>query len=226
MRLRQLTKYIIFPIALWILAGCARFPADTHASVVRSMSFQITYDGPVDENAYYFTVIDIHGAGTGPLPVFPNPEVPAGNDWVTGSATHFVMYHQRQYTLYRIDHLNPLQYAPIGVPIRSSLPDPGSSTLNFTIDLDAIGATDPTVDINIISLNQLSPDGRLLDALGPLGGDFLNLDIRSNRTFRNSELSRPEGPDDVLNQNGISQLSTGPTKSIDILDWTITTSVY
>lgn len=222
--IRIFTQCALVLAAVLLFGGCARSPAGISSTSVRGLSFQINFNGPVNDDYYYCTVIDINGGDTGPLPIFPNPSLPTGNDWVTGSATHFVMYHQRQYTLYRIDHLNPLQYTAIGTPVRSVVPDMGSNSLNFTVDLDAIGATGPSVDVNIITLNQFAPDGRLLDALGPLGSDFVSIGINSNRTYRNSDAARPEGLDDVLNQNGAPVPETDQTAPLDIMDWTITTN--
>lgn len=213
------------PAVLLLVGGCAKFPTGSTSTVVRGLSFQITFAGPVNDNDYYYAVIDTAGGGTGPLPVFPATEGSVADDWITGTATHFVQYHQGQYIIYRIDHLNPLQYTPIGTPVRYTIPESGSNMLSFTIDLDAIGATNSTLNVNMIALNQLNPEGRLLDALGPLGGNFVNIDISSSRTFRNADASRPENSDDILTQNGISQPATDQTKSIDIVDWTMTTSL-
>jgi hypothetical protein len=219
--------YLIVPLfgALFLVGGCARTPVGSSANTVRGLGFQISFNGPINDNYYYYVAIDTQGLGQGPLPVFTNPEVSSGDDWVTGSANYYVQYHQRQYTVFRIDRLNPLQATPIGTPVRAVYPDPGGNNLNFTVDLDSISATGSSVDVNIIALNQLAPEGRLLDALGPLGNDFVNVDIGATRTYRNAETTRPEGTDDVLNQNANPVQPAEAIKPIDILDWTITTNI-
>ncbi|MHB0912110.1 MAG: hypothetical protein ACYC2Y_01520 [Armatimonadota bacterium] len=206
-------RYLSSILLLVLLAGCAESPPGA-GRTVREISFRITFAGPVDDNAYYMIPIDT-GGGEGPLPVFPRPDDATGDEWVTGSAEYFVQYHARRYTLYRITNLHPFAYEPVGTPVRSTLPT--GNALAFTLDLDDLGVLE-SLDVNVIALNRLSPDGRLLDGLGDRGNDFLSVPITSDRTFGNSGL---EGPGDVLDENGLPQ----PAESIDIVDFSISVDV-
>ena len=211
-----------------LLGGCARFPTGVGTTTLREMSFTIDFDAPINDDYYYFVAIDTSGGGDGPVPVFPGVGVP-GQGWVTGSADFFVQYHARQYTVNKVS-LNPaFVTSPFGAPIRSTIPDAGSKTLRFTIDLNAIGATGPSVDINIIAVSDKEASDRLLDGLGVGGTQFLSeVNIQSDRTITNLEDSlQPETSHDVLDQNQtiVPGQPTPQTAPLDIVNWTITTDV-
>lgn len=219
----RLARISILFAATLIAAGCARFPEGGSSTAIREMSFNIQYDGPINENDWYFIPIDTAGGGEGPIPVFPG--IAVGEGWVTGSATHYVQYHQRQYTVYRITSIQPFVSEPLGSPLRFTIPDTGQSALQFTIDLNQIGATDDTLDFNVICTDVPFGNVRLLDALGRLGNDFATVDILTNRTITNSEGLNPEGADDVLNQDRSIQPSNDQTKPLDITDWSVTLNI-
>ena len=218
---------ILMLILTILLAGCARSPQGIGPANLREISFTIDFDGPINDDYFYFVAIDISGGDDGPVPVFPGMAV--GESWVTGSATCFVQYHARQYTVNRVTSLAPLQSEPIGPPIRSTTPEIGGKTLRFTVDLDDIGATGPSVDINIISVDQPQSNVRLLDGLGLGGNQFLGeVNIQSDRTITNLEDSlQPETSNDVLDQNQtvVPGQPTPQTSPLDIVNWTITTNV-
>jgi len=220
-----------FLAASALAAGCARFPEGTSITTVLEMSFHIDFKGPINDAYFYFIPIDTVGGGEGPTPVFPSPGS-AVDEWVTGSANYYVEYHQRQYTLYQIISLHPFESKRIGAPIRSTPPDVGGTTLRFTINLNEIGATGESVDVNFIAVNQLFPDGRLLDSLGDgrIGErtQFLILDIATDRTFSNLGPDNPllpEPENDVADQNGAVQPASDLTSPLDIVDWSITVDV-
>ena len=209
-----------------ILSGCARSPEGAGPLTPREVSFRIDFDGPIKDNYYYFVAIDITGGGDGPTPVFPG--IVTGEGWVTGSATHFVQYNLRQYTVFRITSLQPLEAEPVGSPLRSIPPEVGGKTLRFTLDLNTIGATGESIDANIIAVDQPLADIRMLDGLGQLGTQFLNLDIITDRTFTNTEDTISlESVHDVLDQNQdpVPGQPTEQTQPLDIADWTITVDV-
>ena len=218
----RLCRISILFIATLIAAGCARFPEGSTPTTIREMSFNIEFNGPINDTDWYFIPIDSAGGGTGPVPVFPG--IAVGEGWVTGSATHYIQYHQRQYTVFEITSLQPFASKYIGSPLRVTVPDAGQNTLQFTIDLNQIGATGDTLDFNIICTDQPFGSVRLLDALGRLGNDFANVDIRTNQPITNSEGLNPESPDvlDVLDQNRSIQQSNDQTKPLDITDWSVT----
>lgn len=216
----RLSRISILFIATLIAAGCARFPVGSTPTTIREMSFRIDFNGAINENDFYFVPIDNTGGGTGPVPIFPG--IVIGEGWVTGSATHYVQYHQRQYTVFKITNLQPFRSEPLGSPVRFTVPDAGGTTLQFTIDLNAIEATGDTVDFNIICTDQPFAIDRLLDGLGRLGNDFVNIDILTNKTVTNSDGLNPEGPDDVLDENRSIQPSSDQTRPLDITDWSVT----
>ena len=207
-----------------LLAGCAKFPAGSTSNKIREMSFHITFGGPINDNYYYFVPLDT-GGGLGPVPVFPG--ITAGEGWVTGSATYYVEYHQRQYTVFRITNLQPFHAEPLGAPVRSTVPEIGGASLQFTVDLNTIDpdSTLDSVDFNVITTDQPTMGTRLLDALGRYGSDYVNIDIMTPRSFSNSESLTPEGTGDVLNQDMNIQPKNFTTNPLDIADWTITVDV-
>ena len=225
MRMKRLFAVVIFAI---LVTGCARTPSGIGTITLREMSFTIDFDGPINDNYYYFVAIDTSGGDDGPVPIFPGLGT-IGQGWVTGSATHFVQYHAGQYTVNRIVSLQPFLSEPIGSPTRFTLPEAGSKTLRFTIDLNAVDATGPSVDINIISVDQPLADIRLLDGLGLGGTQFLGeVNIQSDRTITNQEDSiQPETSGEVLNQNQqiVPGQPTPETSPLDIVNWSITTDV-
>ena len=222
--MHRILRVSVLIIVSVVLAGCARSPQGAIITIPREMSFRIDFDGPINDNYYYFVAIDTSGGGEGPIPIFPGAVT--GEGWVTGSANYYVQYHQRQYSICRITNLQPFQYEPVGAPIRSTLPEFGGTTLAFTIDLDTIGAAGESVDINIITVDQPFSDIRFLDGLGTYGAQFLpEVDITTDRTITNSESLNPEGRGDILDQDRIIQPVTEETQPLDIINWSITTDV-
>ncbi|HUV05100.1 MAG TPA: hypothetical protein VMX94_08330 [Armatimonadota bacterium] len=225
-RAPYLSRFAVILILAAALSGCARSPEGLGPLTPREVSFRIDFDGPINDNYYYFVAIDIAGGGDGPTPVFPG--IVAGQGWVTGSATHFVQYHMGQYTVWRITDLQPLRAEPIGAPLRSTPPEVGGKTLGFTLDLNAIGAASEFMDVNIIAIDQPLADVRMLDGLGQQGTEFLILDISSDRTYANTEDTISLEPkQDVLDQNRdlAPRQPNDQTQPLDIVDWTITIDV-
>ena len=219
MRMKRLFAIVILAI---LVTGCARTPSGIGTITLREMSFTIDFDGPINDY-YYFVAIDTSGGDDGPVPIFPGLGT-IGQGWVTGSATHFVQYHAGQYTVNRIVSLQPFLSEPIGSPTRFTLPEAGSKTLRFTIDLNAVDATGPSVDINIISVSDLNATDRLIDGLGLGGTEFLpEVSILQHRPFTNEDSIQPETAEDVLNENQqiVPGQPTPQTTPLDISGWTI-----
>ena len=221
-RLHFLRFLILLPVLI-LIAGCARFPDGTSTTTVREISFQIEFNGPINDNNFYFVPIDTAGGALGPTPVFPG--FTTGEGWVTGSATHYVQYHQRQYTLFKITSLQPFIAEPAGVPVRSTLPEFGGRVLNFTLDLNTIAAAGQSIDANIITTDQPFDNVRFLDGLGPGGTDFLTIDITNDRTVTNTDFGTLETAADVLDQNRQRQAPSPLINPLDIVDWRITVDI-
>jgi hypothetical protein len=213
--------------ALALLAGCARSPEGVSITTPRELAVRIDFAGPINDGYFYFVPIDSTGGGDAPLPVFPG--VVTGEAWVTGSATHYVEYHQRRYTVYRITSLQPFRSEPIGSPLRSTPPEPGGKSLSFTIDLNAIGAAGESIDLNIIAVDLPFAQVRTQDALGLQGTQYLpEVDITTDRTITNTEGGiKLEPEEDVLDQNQdfVPGQPNPSTQPLDISDWVITTDV-
>ena len=221
-RTKQTTLRAALVLLIAILAaGCALTPPGVTPTNPREMIFTINFNGPINDNYYYYIPIDTNEDTLGPVPIFPG-DSPTLEGWVTGAATHYVEYHAGQYIVYRITFLQPFASEPIGNPLRYYIPQSGSRILSFTIDLDQIDATGEAVDVNIIAVDTPYQNIRNLDALGVLGTQFLNIDITSNRTFMNIESISPETGGDVLDQNGIIQPLGEFTNPLDITSWAIT----
>lgn len=227
MKLRVLTLgFVVVMFLLHVLSGCARTPTGASRINPREVTFQITFDGSINDNYYYYVAIDVNGGSDWPTPVFPGIVTATG--WVTGSVTHFVEYHLHQYTVYRVTNVQPLTVEPIGTPLRSTVPAMGGKILRFTLDLDQIDATGDSIDINFITVDQPFSNTRMLDALGPRGTEFIQLDIRTDRTVTNWDgLSRMEPSNDVLDQNHryVPSQPNPQSAPLDITDWAITTDV-
>jgi hypothetical protein len=205
-----------------IVYGCARTPVGVTPISVRELSIHTTFAGPINDNYYYYFPIDTTGGGTGPVPVFPG--ISGNQDWITGSADYYIQYHQRQYTVYKIVNLQPLQFEQMGSPLRYTLPSNNSKSLDFTIDLNTINAANTSIDVNIIAVDQPLSNTRMIDALGLHGSDFLNAGITYSRSYTNAELSI-ESINDILDNNGSITATTDQTAPLDIADWSISVNI-
>lgn len=205
-----------------MLCGCARTPAGVSPISVRELSVHAAFAGLINDNYYYYFPIDTIGGGTGPVPVFPG--ISGNQDWVTGSADYYIQYHQRQYTVYKITNLQPLQFEQLGSPLRYTLPSNNSKTLDFTIDLNTINAVNTSIDTNIIAVDQPLSNNRMIDALGLHGSDFINVGITYSRSYTNSELNI-ESINDILDNNGNITPTTDQTAPLDIADWSISVNI-
>lgn len=226
MRLSNAFLAIFFSLSV-ILAGCARTPSGSGSTSTREMTFQIAFNGPIDNLNRYYIAIDTGGGEIGPEPAFGS-SLDAPDAWLAGTATHYVEYAAMRYTIYQITNVQPLSATSFGTPIRYTPPGPGGNTLRFTIDLNAIGATGEFVNVNFFSVGQQMSNVRLLDALGDLGTSYLHINISTDQTITNVN---PDNPDDrleyegdVLDQNRSVQ-PVEETRPLDIVDWTITVNV-
>lgn len=220
--MRKICRFFIASCLAVILCGCARTPVGVTPITVREMTVRVTFAGPINDSYYYYFPIDTTDGGTGPVPVFPG--ISGDQGWVTGSADYYIQYHQRQYTVSRIINLQPLQFEPMGTPLRFTLPPNGGRTLDFTIDLNTLNAVNASVDTNIITIDQPLSDTRILDALGLRGSDFINVGITYSRTYSNSELNI-EPLNDLLDRDGVISTATEQTAPIDISDWIISVNI-
>lgn len=197
-------------------SGCARIPEGSVIVPVRAFTVTLTMATAVNDDFYYYTVIDTDGGGAGPLPVFPG--VIPGQGWVTGSATHFIEYHRGQFTLYKFLDLGQFQYVRIGTPINASA---SGQTITFTVDLNDLEATGESIDLNFITMDYPLAQRRTIDALIAGSASTLNLLITSDSDPDNDSFGSLEQPDDLLNENSSPVATTEITRPLDMISWRI-----
>ncbi|GEM_PF-1808523 len=212
----RLAALLMAALIVTLLAGCARSPEGTVVAPVRAVTVEITLAAPPSNNLYYHMVIDTAGGGAGPIPVFPGST--PGQGWVTGSATHFVRYHQGQFTLFKFLDFDQFQFVQIGTPLRA---DVQGQKISFTIDLNDLGVTGNSIDVNFITLDDPFGERRTIDALITAGTSALNLDITKDDTISNARLGFIEAPDDLRNENGTPVPVTDANRALDMIDVSI-----
>jgi len=219
MKLLNHTRFPALLIAILsaaLLSGCARAPKGPGLTRVRAFTVDLILATQVNPEFHYYTVIDTDGGGAGPIPVFPG--LAPGLGWVTGSATHFVDYYRGQFTIYQFIPAGQfVQFTQVGTPIRSSA---AGQTLSFTIDLNDIAVTSDSIDVNFITVDDLSQN-RTIDALYEGGASVLNVSVIQDDTINNARVGSPEQPNDLLNENGTPVPTTDITRPLDMTDWTI-----
>jgi hypothetical protein len=125
------------------LSGCAYGGAGAPAGPAVVIDFYVRMAAAVNDAFYYFIPIDTDGDfGTdGPVPVAAGPAWQ--NGWGTGSFTHFIEYHQGQYSVYRTNVIVRLTSPGGGIVAITGTPtspDVGTSTLTVqTISFGAVG---------------------------------------------------------------------------------------
>ncbi len=199
-----------------LIPGCAKTPDTADIAPPRVLDVALTLSAPPNDNFYYYMVIDANGGGDGPMPVVVSDV--AGQGWVTGSATHFVEYHQGRFTIYKfLDPDDFQQYSPIGSPARYSAV---GRTILFSVDITDLQVTGESVDVNFIALDNPFDEHRTLDALISAGTSALNVNITRDDTINNERLGFIELPNDLL-RDGVPTPVSDVTQSLDILDWSI-----
>ncbi|MCE5240975.1 hypothetical protein LLH23_21140 [bacterium] len=118
------------------LSGCAYGGAGGGApSVV--VDFYVRMAGTINDAFYYFIPIDADGddGDDGPVPVAAGPYWE--NGWGTGSFTHYIEYHQGQYTLFRVNCRLELRNAGGGITAVGGTPT-GSTVGVSTLTVQSV----------------------------------------------------------------------------------------
>jgi hypothetical protein len=220
-------KLVMLALTVLPIMGCARFPENSDPKVTQTITFRETLNGPINLNYHYFIAIDMFGGNEGPRPLFPT--IP-GQPWLTsqdpakGGATHFVEFYQGRFTVYQITDFTAFQYQSLGSPLRS---DYGTNYLSCTLDLSPISPipASTNIDVNFINTDHPFDLERFIDGLGPVGGDYVNVDITKSRTFTNADTGYAEQPGDVLDRGRMVQPPSAQVNPLDISDWSITTEI-
>jgi hypothetical protein len=99
------------------------------------MDVSATFNGPVEDNLYYFFAFNSNGDDglTGPLPVAAGPYW--GNGWGTGTISYYVQYTAGDYTVWKVNLVPTLTTSGDGITAVSGSPtsaEAGSHTLTVT----------------------------------------------------------------------------------------------
>jgi len=142
--LLRLTLVLVAAGFVLALGGCAFGGAGVVTpSVV--IDFYVRMAGPINDAFYYFIPLDADGdfGQDGPVPVAAGPFWE--NGWGTGSFTHYIEYHQGQYTVFQVNREAKLRQAGGGITAVAGSPtgtSVGASTL--TVQTVAFGAVTVT----------------------------------------------------------------------------------
>ncbi len=196
-------------------AGCAKFPDSASGDQTTRVTFTITLDQPINPNYVYIIAFNpsdqVSPPTQGPIPVIAPPW---GNGFVAGNAKYFVRWDPSQsprYQIYRFEDQDLLNYIPIGTPVNYEEVEDGGRILRFDIDMSQIADTIPlaeaykTLQVNILTMDNVpqgSGGGKAWDGLGNSTSasginDFLNVDLRSSRTYRPTDILTGEPVGDV-----------------------------
>jgi hypothetical protein len=223
----SLLKLVMLALTVLPIMGCARFPENSSPKVTQAITFRETLNSPINPNYHYFIAIDMFGGNEGPRPLFPT--IP-GQPWLTsqdpakGGATHFVELYQGRFTVYQIINLADFQYQSLGYPLRS---DYGTNYISCTLDLSAISPipASTNIDVNFINTDHPFDLERFIDGLGPIGSDYVNVDITRSRTVSNADFGGMESVGDVLDRGRLVQPPSAQVNPLDISDWSIVTEI-
>jgi|GEM_PF-929682 len=206
------------------LMGCAKFPTTppiTGKQLVLTMKVRGRIN-PVDAadpniRRHYFIAIDNEAnQSIGPIAAIYPPY--GGNGWVTSDdaahskgMTSFVQYddaNQEGYLYGVLPGSYFLVTTPPQPPIRAEILENGS-TLRVVVDFSQIAtAAIPAnqiqqLNINFITTNALPVNGdfvagRIWDALGPTGKDYVTVDTTNDRLYYGDNATGPAVPDPDL----------------------------
>ncbi|MCW5936555.1 MAG: hypothetical protein KIT11_04530 [Fimbriimonadaceae bacterium] len=221
---------LLLSALLILLSGCAKFPSNGSSSFTKRLVFRMAVDGKIRTGATgglpYIYIIPLrlsevaNPTDDGPIPIV----IPGGNGFVTGNATHYILFNPLNsppYTIYQFADATLETSFPIGVPINYLPGGVDSDTIGFEIDLSQLVGAANVDSINSIQANFLTMNnrnvtggGRIWDALG----DSRNLtEINSYVTFRLDQ-SRTLTND---NTGRIEPVGDCPDPDLDIRDWSI-----
>ncbi|MBX3118075.1 MAG: hypothetical protein KF784_03355 [Fimbriimonadaceae bacterium] len=205
----------IAAILIFATTGCAKFPSNPSGDQTTRVTFTITMDQAINQNFVYIFALNpsdqVNPPSQGPIPVISPPW---GNGFVAGNARYFIRWDPSQsprFQIFRFEDTDLLNFIPIGTPVNFEDVQPGDRTFHFDIDMSQIADTIPiaeayqTLQVNILTMDNVpqgNGGGKAWDALGnstsPSGiNDFLNVDLRTSRTYRPLDLITGEPVGDV-----------------------------
>ena len=222
---RVVTISIITVAALLFTAtGCAKFPAGGAVSgqqlvltlTVRGTISPTDPTDPTIQRHYFIAIDNENNPNIGPWAAIYPPY--GGNGWVTSSdaqnsigLTSYVQYDSNN-PICQCYNILPGSYflnttAP-QLPISSQIIN-GGSTLQVTVDFSQIAtaaipvAQIKQLNVNFILTNSLPVGnqivtGRIWDALGPSGQNYVNVDTTNNRTYTGDNSDGPTVSDPDL----------------------------
>jgi hypothetical protein len=225
-RARQVCGLLLSVCTLWLLAGCARFPANpiNPNAPARSLAVAMTVAGVIDPNSYYFFAIDTDGdSATGPVP----DATGLGNGWGIIAPTpagspvvqpaFYVVYHNG---VFQQVHNG----TALGQPYAYNV---SGATLSMEIDLSLLGDPIPTpVEVNFITQQDVdtssstTPIVKSYDGMGPNGNDYFSpLDLDVAQTMIANQPGYPEELAYGQSYAGGGVESTTKIANLDITGW-------
>lgn len=222
-------KYILLPLVLLGLIGCAKFPETGTSGQTKRLIFKMrtasALRGTDGGLPYVYRIAlrlstDLNPTTEGPIPIV----VPGGNGFVTGNATHFIDWNPQQspqFQIYRFRDETLEEWFPVGTPINFLPVSAGDRELVFEIDMSQLIPADEvnsiqSIQVNFLTMNSVnnSGGGRIWDALGDS-----RLPSEINRYFQ----FQPRTSFEYTNQNQGNVEPTGDSEDpqLDIENWSI-----
>jgi hypothetical protein len=201
---RRLARIGLGLAALLALGGCGMVPAGVASTPSQLLYMRMTMRGAVDENAYYLFVINTAAnSSEGPEVIAANTSY-LGNGLATGYYTHYVMYHQGIFELYRDEPaqqgVTPPAPTALGQPWAYDDSNAASGTLTCTLDTSVLkpsttSAALQQIELNFITDNEIVLPGaapsvpRQSDGLGPDGTTFLVVQLENGIVINNNGIA-------------------------------------
>lgn len=218
---------VMVTLVAGMLAGCAHTPPGVTPIGQTLVTFEVQFQGainPGNPNAYYYIVLDTdNNPATGPVPVVARPW---GNGYAAGSYTHYVLYHNGVFGVYRSADANHTTSTFIGRPFQAGLATHNvpNDSLFIQIDRAQIADVHPDVsalDVNVIATDRVPLDPqevttKIVDGLGASGNDYVTIPLTFTTTYNDGIDPDPAHPENPLDAPG---LDTRP--DLDITNWRI-----
>ena len=222
---------LLLMVILILVAGCARFPADSGGSnaPARTLYSRVMINneagGVLRPSNYFFLAIGVdQTSGTGPVPVVTG--IGSTNGWGTiaplpggrvEEPPFYIVYHNNSFAMYR-------NGSYIGQPFRGGVIDNREIWVEF--DLESLSPllggdlTNKIIQLNWICMETLdaSPIPGLIkpyDGFGAEGNRYFSVPLDAAATYMSGEGAAPEEP-----PFGIFERTTN-NPDIDMIHWVI-----
>lgn len=238
-------KLLLLALAGMVVGSCAKFPDGGAAGNNTQVRFRFTVAGEIKPNYVYIVAIrwsknaNPIDPNRGPFPVIASPW---GNGFVAGRANVFVRWDQFQSPAYQAFEftdaipddqfpVNGTAYMvaeprPKGIPLNVLDYEPGTRTLEFTLDMSQIAPTPADIPliralaVNFLTMDRVPRDpdngSKFWDGLGANdsvfdANDFITFSVDQANTYSNTQgiFEDREPTGDVIDPD------------LDIVDWSV-----